>query len=287
MVKKEESKISDRLDPAPSQKQKAIDCVKKHQQKLKTYKWANIPFSDKETEQIHAQFLRATLSANLPFFWVKDPKIIKKSMRECNAVKDISRISLMGVSVSSVFKNEDPIIFWKSMKTNGAIEELANFALLILGNVMNTAGNEWQFSKVKICKDRLHNWLQLKKLKQSIKNVQIIENVQEHHYSNGLKDEQQACKNHSDEHEADGSSALVTNCQKWHTEFEQWKKDTERHDKMFGEDLNADLPPLPETQRASHQWLLHSLALLFGGKPSEPVVGSTPGAMDQPQCPHH
>ena len=55
------------------------------------------------------------------------------------------------------------------MKTDGAIEELANFALLILGIVMNTAGNERQFSKVKICKDRLRNQLQLEKLKQSIK----------------------------------------------------------------------------------------------------------------------
>ena len=67
----------DRSEPAPSWKRKAIDRAEKHQQKLKTYKGINIPFSDEETEQIHAQFLRATLSANLPFSWVEDPKIIK------------------------------------------------------------------------------------------------------------------------------------------------------------------------------------------------------------------
>lgn len=36
------------------------------------------------------------------------------------------------------------------MKADRAIEELAEFALLILHIVMNTAGNERQFSKIKI-----------------------------------------------------------------------------------------------------------------------------------------
>ena len=54
---------------------------------------------------------------------------------------------------------------------------------------------------------------------------------------------------------------------------------------MFGEDLNADPPPLPKTQRAPRQWLPRSLALLFGGKSSEPAVGSTPGTTDRPQHP--
>lgn len=52
---------------------------------------------------------------------------------------------------------------------------------------------------------------------------------------------------------------------------------------MFGEDINANSPPLPETWRALCQWFPRSLALIFGAKPTKPAAGST-GATDQPQC---
>lgn len=54
------------------------------------------------------------------------------------------------------------------MKADRQLHELAEFALTILGIVLNTAGNERQFSKVKIRKDRLRNRLALDKLGQSI-----------------------------------------------------------------------------------------------------------------------
>lgn len=67
----------DRSDPAPSRKRQAVDRVEKHQPKLTVFKGINIPFSDHEKSQIHAQFLRATVSANLPFSWVEDPEVLK------------------------------------------------------------------------------------------------------------------------------------------------------------------------------------------------------------------
>ncbi|KAJ3792207.1 ribonuclease H-like domain-containing protein [Lentinula aff. detonsa] len=64
--------------------------------------------------------------------------------------------------------NDDPIIFWESMKADQEVCELADFALTVLQMVLNTSGNEHQFSKVKIHKDHLRNQLQLIKLEQSI-----------------------------------------------------------------------------------------------------------------------
>ncbi|KAJ3989985.1 hypothetical protein F5890DRAFT_1633961 [Lentinula detonsa] len=132
--------------PVPSKKRKAVDRVETHQTKLKVFKGISIPFSEEEEKAIHAQFLRATISANLPFLWVEDPEIIKlflmfrscagdvipsrkvlagRLLREeaerveeelkmhlkgknvtltCDAVKDISKDSLMGVGVSADFK---------------------------------------------------------------------------------------------------------------------------------------------------------------------------------------
>ena len=47
------------------------------QSKLKVYRGINVPFTSEETENVRKQFLRATISANLPFRWVEDPEVIK------------------------------------------------------------------------------------------------------------------------------------------------------------------------------------------------------------------
>ncbi|KAJ6618631.1 hypothetical protein B0H10DRAFT_2189463 [Mycena sp. CBHHK59/15] len=47
------------------------------QTQLKVFKGLNIPFSDAQAETVRTQFLRATISANLPFRWTVDPEIIK------------------------------------------------------------------------------------------------------------------------------------------------------------------------------------------------------------------
>ncbi|THU77661.1 hypothetical protein K435DRAFT_812244 [Dendrothele bispora CBS 962.96] len=85
----------------------------------------------------------------------------------------------------------DPILFWECMKTNALVSELAEFAIVILSIVINTAGNEHQFSGVKVTKDRLRNCLRLQKLKS---------NLREQQYADGLHDVQGSRKNHSEEH---------------------------------------------------------------------------------------
>lgn len=51
--------------------------VKNHvQSTLKTYRGIDIPFSAEQAQAIEAQFLRATISANLPYRWVEDPEVI-------------------------------------------------------------------------------------------------------------------------------------------------------------------------------------------------------------------
>ncbi|KAL0566357.1 hypothetical protein V5O48_015656 [Marasmius crinis-equi] len=63
---------------APSKKRKAIDRVQKQQTTLdgKVFKGINIPFSEQEAKDIRTQFLRATISANLPYTWVENPEMI-------------------------------------------------------------------------------------------------------------------------------------------------------------------------------------------------------------------
>ncbi|KAJ6564768.1 hypothetical protein B0H19DRAFT_942310 [Mycena capillaripes] len=47
------------------------------QTQLKVFKGLDIPFSDAQAEAVRTQFLRGTISANLPFRWTVDPEIIK------------------------------------------------------------------------------------------------------------------------------------------------------------------------------------------------------------------
>ncbi|EJD43092.1 hypothetical protein AURDEDRAFT_167769 [Auricularia subglabra TFB-10046 SS5] len=46
------------------------------QSKLKTYRAIDIPFTEAQITAIQEQCLRATVSANLPYRWIKDPKVL-------------------------------------------------------------------------------------------------------------------------------------------------------------------------------------------------------------------
>jgi hypothetical protein len=69
---------SDSNSSRPS-KRKRIAAVEKamKQTELQVFKGINIPFSKSQMEIIETQFLRATISANLPFRWVDNPEVIK------------------------------------------------------------------------------------------------------------------------------------------------------------------------------------------------------------------
>ncbi|KAF8150044.1 ribonuclease H-like domain-containing protein [Crassisporium funariophilum] len=47
------------------------------QSQLKVFRGINVPFTDEQRNIVCEQFLRATISANLPFRWVDDPEVIK------------------------------------------------------------------------------------------------------------------------------------------------------------------------------------------------------------------
>ena len=47
------------------------------QSQLKVFCGIKIPFTDGQQDIVREQFLRATISANLPFRWVEDPEVIK------------------------------------------------------------------------------------------------------------------------------------------------------------------------------------------------------------------
>lgn len=81
-VKEGTSKESDAVvDDEPSRKRKRTEfqVVEKNMQQshLKVFKGLAIPFSDAQAEIVRNQFLRATISANLPFRWTINPEIIK------------------------------------------------------------------------------------------------------------------------------------------------------------------------------------------------------------------
>lgn len=63
----------------PSQKQKLLTKVQKSmtQPELKVFRGIQVPFSNEQIPTVHQQFLRATISANLPFCWVEDPEVMK------------------------------------------------------------------------------------------------------------------------------------------------------------------------------------------------------------------
>ncbi|KAJ7820529.1 hypothetical protein B0H14DRAFT_3472280 [Mycena olivaceomarginata] len=69
-----------RLSEEPSRKRKRNEfqvVEKSMQTQLKVFKGLDIPFSDAQAELVRTQFLRATISANLPFLGTLDPEVIK------------------------------------------------------------------------------------------------------------------------------------------------------------------------------------------------------------------
>jgi hypothetical protein len=60
-----------------------------NQTKLKVFKGISIPFSEAQEDLVRKQFLRATISANLPFRWTEDAEVIKLFLLFRSAACDI------------------------------------------------------------------------------------------------------------------------------------------------------------------------------------------------------
>jgi hypothetical protein len=83
--------VSDSESDAQPKRRKRVAAVEKAmtQTELKVFKGIDIPFSQSQIEMLHAQFLHATISANLPFRWVENPKVIKLFLMFRSAAGDI------------------------------------------------------------------------------------------------------------------------------------------------------------------------------------------------------
>jgi len=69
---------SDNHDERRPAKKKLLTKIKTSlkQSHLKVFRGIQVPFNEEQQKILHEQFLRATISANLPFRWVEDPEII-------------------------------------------------------------------------------------------------------------------------------------------------------------------------------------------------------------------
>ena len=74
-----------------SQKKRKLDNSTSNlkQAELKVYKGISVPFSEQQSEAIKKQFLRATISANLPFRWTEDIEVIKLLQMFRSAASDV------------------------------------------------------------------------------------------------------------------------------------------------------------------------------------------------------
>jgi len=68
------------------------------QSQLKVFRGIQVPFTDEQETILHEQFLRATISANLPFRWVEDPEVMTLFLLFRSTAGDVipSRLQLSG-----------------------------------------------------------------------------------------------------------------------------------------------------------------------------------------------
>jgi hypothetical protein len=75
----------------------------------------------------------------------------------------------VAIRALTCMQGDDPIIVWKQLISEPEAAALADFAILLLGIVVNQAGNERTFSDLKIKKTRLRNRLGIPKLEKMSK----------------------------------------------------------------------------------------------------------------------
>ncbi|KAJ7157776.1 hypothetical protein C8R46DRAFT_1225479 [Mycena filopes] len=108
-------------DGQPSKKRKLFQAVEKvmKQPELVVYRGAQIPFGAAEVERVHQQFLRTTMSANLPFRWVEDVEIVKLFMMfrstACDVIpsRDVLSGTLLDAAWNDVEANLKKVLFKK------------------------------------------------------------------------------------------------------------------------------------------------------------------------------
>ncbi|KAJ7915879.1 hypothetical protein B0H13DRAFT_2452234, partial [Mycena leptocephala] len=217
----------------------------------------------------------------------------------------VSRAFLQYLSMTGPFKSwektrknfetgDDPILVWEQYLSNPDLHELADFAILLLGLVINQGGNERDFSDFKIKKTRLRNRLGIKKVGEMSKASPSpnISNIgadirASHKAEEGLFEEREKRKNHADDRVKDllavpryadalesGDEAednpvrprqvLVKSREGWRKVFLKWVMDARDNDGNSGDEDDTPAP-------VSGNWLPLPLSKLFGEDAPRPA----------------
>ncbi|KAF5349830.1 hypothetical protein D9757_015258 [Collybiopsis confluens] len=181
-----------------------------------------------------------------------------------------------------------PITFWKNFRNVSKTAELADFALLLLEVLVSSAGNERDFSDLKIKQTRLRNRLRLDKLEKMSKTGA---NIRQDNSTSGLTVARNKRKNHQPEHaakllsvsrysdllngdiddsedSADISPVYIKSRAAWRREMRKWQEDEQNRE---GDDETDTQPEAGPSSRVK-KWLPMSLEKLFGGTARKSVT---------------
>ncbi|KIK51467.1 hypothetical protein GYMLUDRAFT_181400, partial [Collybiopsis luxurians FD-317 M1] len=105
-----EDDVEEYVEAESSKKRQFLKRAEKKQSTLEghIFKGIAIPFSNKEMDLIATQFLHATLSANLPFHWVKNLEVIKLFLMFCSRAGDVVP-SAKKLSTTILTKEDDHV----------------------------------------------------------------------------------------------------------------------------------------------------------------------------------
>ncbi|CAK5276915.1 unnamed protein product [Mycena citricolor] len=228
-----------------------------------------------EAQRLNTAFMQYLSGTGLFASWFEDESPHQNSYTDINGV--------------------DPLPFWTMMRLNSEAKELSDFATTLLRLVVNQAGLERWFSDFANKKNKKRNRLGLTKMAQQAKLTRQIRTEQ---VAEGLIDVRGGRKNHSnarvllsvpryadailsdtDDSDVDGGrlSVVVRSKAAWRKQLGEWQAEMHELDQVSDSrdtDIDQPLPgiPTPNRPRAQRSWLPSTLASLFGGVVSKPIV---------------
>ncbi|KAK6991472.1 hypothetical protein R3P38DRAFT_3227650 [Favolaschia claudopus] len=190
---------------------------------------------------------------------------------------------------------DNPVLVWKQFLPVPEIRELADFAILILGIVVNSGGTERVFSDLKIKRTRLRNRLSFKKTEKMSK---VGASIRAEHLADGLRKQREPRKNHdvkrvaeliavpkyadlleqTEDVDADSdgaeavkvSSRLVDSQAAWRKVYTHWLVSARQEEMAAEESGEAYEPSVPAPEGRRKTWLPCPLSKLFGGTVQKP-----------------
>ncbi|KAI5823255.1 hypothetical protein K523DRAFT_255488 [Schizophyllum commune Tattone D] len=188
---------------------------------------------------------------------------------------------------------EDPIMIWQQFLSMAAVRDLASFAIMCLELCLNQAGNERDFSDLKIKQTRLRNRLKIPRLEKMSK---VGASIRAEHTEQGVHEARRKRQIHEDSRvaellavpryadviegvhadpalHADAESSrrqptLITSKTAWREVMAVWAREQQESEALAAE---AGGEWTPTASGSGSRWLPRSLELLFGvsKKPAE------------------